>query len=129
MVVPVDTIIKQKFSDSMFFPALPPEAPLDMPVQDLRTPPDMKGREGKPVTSPHSIVLRRVAVIGSALLMTIYGAWCTHKVMDESGVSTLGIIILLLFSVLFMWIALAFTSAVAGFCSFITHGGRGLGIQ
>lgn len=130
MVVPVDTVTENKLpTKGVHFPALPLEAPLDMPVQDLHVPPDMKGRKGKPVTSPHSIVLRRAAVIGSALLITAYGAWRTRKVMDEAGVSTLGIIILLLFTVLFMWIALAFTSAVAGFCSFVTHGGRGLGIQ
>ena len=111
------------------FPALPPEAPLDMPVQDLHARPDMEGRGRTPATSPHSIILRRAAVVGSALLMTAYGAWRTHKVMDAAGFSALGVIMLLLFIALFMWIALAFTSAVAGFCSLVLRGGLGLGIR
>ncbi|MDN6714003.1 MAG: glucans biosynthesis glucosyltransferase MdoH [Acetobacter sp.] len=111
------------------FEALPPEARLDMPVQNLQKPASMEGRGRTPVTSPSSIVLRRLSVIGSALALTAYGAWRTHMVMDEAGVSALGVIMLVLFIALFMWIALAFTSSVAGFCSLVTHGGLGLGIR
>ncbi|MFT9442162.1 MAG: glucans biosynthesis glucosyltransferase MdoH [Acetobacter papayae] len=112
------------------FHALPPEAPLAMPVQDLHARPDREGRGRRPATSPRSIALRRLAVIGSALLMTAYGAWRTHKVMDDGGgMSTLGVIMLVLFVALFMWIALAFTSSVAGFCSLVLRGGLGLGIS
>lgn len=111
------------------FEALPPEARLDMPVQNLQKPASMEGRGRTPATSPSSIVLRRLSVIGSALALTAYGAWRTHMVMDEAGVSALGVIMLVLFIALFMWIALAFTSSVAGFCSLVTHGGLGLGIR
>ncbi|AOW47449.1 glucan biosynthesis glucosyltransferase H [Acetobacter ascendens] len=114
---------------TQMFRALPSESPLDMPVQDFHAAPNMAGRGRTPVTSPRNIVLRRLAVIGSALLLTAYGAWRTHKVMDEAGVSTLGVIMLLLFIALFMWIALAFTSSIAGFCSLVAHGGLGLGIS
>lgn len=111
------------------FQALPPESRLEMPVQSLQQPANMEGRSRTPATSPHSIVLRRLAVIGSALVLTAYGAWRTHMVMDEAGVSALGVVMLVLFIALFMWIALAFTSSVAGFCSLVTHGGLGLGIR
>ncbi len=111
------------------FHALPPESRLGMPVQNLSKPANMEGRGRTPATSPSSIALRRFSVIGSALALTAYGAWRTHMVMDEAGVSALGIIMLVLFIALFMWIALAFTSSVAGFCSLVAHGGLGLGIR
>lgn len=118
-----------KDAPALPFEAMPPEARLDMPVQNLQAPANMEGRGRTPATSPSSIVLRRLSVIGSALALTAYGAWRTHMVMDEAGVSALGIIMLVLFIALFMWIALAFTSSVAGFCSLVAHGGLGLGIR
>ncbi|OUJ05514.1 glucosyltransferase, partial [Acetobacter malorum] len=110
------------------FQALPPEAPLAMPVQDLHAMPDMEGRARTPSTSPATIGLRRFLVIGSALALTAFGAWRTHKVLDANGTSILGVVMLVLFVALFLWIALAFTSSLAGFVSLITRGGLGLGI-
>ncbi|MFT8675613.1 MAG: glucans biosynthesis glucosyltransferase MdoH [Acetobacter sp.] len=125
----MDAVSQHTTVPSPSYPALPPESPLAMPVQNLHAAPDMQGRARVPATSPRSIALRRLSVIGSALVLTAYGAWRTHKVMDAAGISTLGVIMLVLFIALFMWIALAFTSAVAGFCSLVAHGGLGLGIS
>ncbi|MFT8563295.1 MAG: glucans biosynthesis glucosyltransferase MdoH [Acetobacter orientalis] len=108
--------------------ALPPEAPLAMPVQDLHAAPNFEGRPRIPVTEPRTIALRRLAVVGSALLLTAFGAWRTHMVLDANGVTSLGLIMLVLFVALFIWIALAFTSSLAGFFSLVTRGGLGLGI-
>ena len=108
--------------------ALPPEAPLAMPVQDLHAAPNFEGRPRTPVTEPRTIALRRLAVVGSALLLTAFGAWRTHMVLDANGVTSLGLIMLVLFVALFIWIALAFTSSLAGFFSLVTRGGLGLGI-
>ncbi|GBQ13065.1 glucans biosynthesis glucosyltransferase MdoH [Acetobacter cibinongensis] len=129
MVVPVDTVTQQASpSTTPFFEALPPESPLSMPVQDLHGAPDFEGRPRTPVTEPRSIVARRLAVLGSAFALTVFGAWRTHKVLDANGLTTLGVIMMVLFVALFMWIALAFTSSLAGFFSLITRGGLGLGI-
>ncbi|GBQ97407.1 glucosyltransferase MdoH [Acetobacter nitrogenifigens DSM 23921 = NBRC 105050] len=111
------------------FRALPPEAPLRMPVQNLRAAPDRHGRPTFSRTEPGMIRLRRTLVIGSALALTAYGAWQMHLVLDANGVSILGVVMLILFIALFLWIALALTSAIAGFVSLLTRGGLGLGID
>ncbi|MCH4091799.1 glucans biosynthesis glucosyltransferase MdoH [Acetobacter sp.] len=111
------------------FHALPPEAPLSMETQNLHALPDLHGREPVSPTEPPLVSLRRLAVIGSALALTLYGAYQTHLVLDANGFSVLGVIMEVLFILLFTWIALAFTSSIAGFWSLLTRGGLGLGIH
>ena len=96
-----------------------------MPVQSLGIAPD---RGGAPATRPALLALRRLFVIGGAVLMTIGGGYEMYFVLNGNGPNTLGIIVLLLFLVLFAWIALAFTSSVGGFVSLLGRGGLGLGI-
>lgn len=114
--------------DGGAFRALPDEAPLEMATQSLSEPPLTHGRPRVPVTEPALMALRRLAVIGSATLLTIYGAYAMNRVLNSVGYSVLGVIVLVLFVLLFQWIALAFTSAVGGFVSLLRHGGLGLGI-
>ncbi|TLU72340.1 glucans biosynthesis glucosyltransferase MdoH [Lichenicoccus roseus] len=106
-------------------PFLPPEAPLGMKAQSLQARP---GRSARPMTAPTLIGLRRLLVIGSAIALTLAAAREMYLVLNGAGPSLLGIVVLLLFVVLFAWIALAFTSAVAGFVSLLGHGGLSLGI-
>jgi membrane glycosyltransferase len=106
--------------------ALPEEAPMAMPVQALhgktpRAPPVLPG-------APRAIWLRRVLVILPAIAMTVQAAHEMLRVLDSGGMTTLIIVLLVLFVALFAWIALAFTSAVAGFVSCLLRGGRRLGI-
>ncbi len=108
------------------FPALPPEAPLHMPVQSLSEAPE---RGDAPETRPATLVLRRLFVIGGAILLTLFGAYEMYFVLNGNGANTLGIMVLILFVVLFAWIALAFTSSLGGFLSMLTGGGLGLGIS
>ncbi|MBE7210680.1 MAG: glucans biosynthesis glucosyltransferase MdoH [Gluconacetobacter diazotrophicus] len=112
-------------------PALPPEAPLAMPVQALdRAPERGPGRPiTRPPTRPRGLALRRLFVFGGAVLLTALGGYEMWFVLNGNGASTLGIIVLLLFVVLFAWIALAFTSALGGFAVLATRGGLGLGIS
>ncbi|WP_323992233.1 glucans biosynthesis glucosyltransferase MdoH [Nguyenibacter sp. L1] len=110
------------------FPALPDESPLRMDVQSLSAWPDRHGRPRMPVTAPRFIALRRLAVIGSASLLTGYGAYEMNLVLNATGFSVLGAVLLALFVLLFQWIALAFTSSVGGFVSLLRRGGLGLGI-
>ena len=106
------------------FRALPPEAPLDMPVQSLRV---ASMRPPRPASSPRAMLLRRVLVIGGAAVLTLVAAYEMYRVFAVNGATTLAIVMLALFLTLFGWIALSFTSALAGFCSLLAGGGRGLG--
>lgn len=106
--------------------ALPPESPMAMPVQALhgRTAP-VAGR----VSGPPLMWLRRAVVILPAIAMTVQAAREMLRVLDSGGMTTLIIMLLVLFVALFAWIALSFCSAAAGFVSCLLRGGRRLGIR
>ena len=106
------------------FRALPDEAPLDMPVQDLRAAP---ARGAAPATRPAGLAGRRVFVIGGAVLLTGYAAYEMYWVLGGAA-TVLGWTVLGLFVVLFAWIALAFTSAIGGLWSTLRGGGLELGL-
>jgi membrane glycosyltransferase len=115
-------------SDSGHRPALPPEAPLDMPVQSLRarrTPRDVRALLP---SAPRGMGFRRLLVIGGAVVMTAAAANEMYKVLTAGTLTVLAVVVLLLFVALFAWIALAFTSAICGFASMVGGGGRRLGI-
>jgi membrane glycosyltransferase len=108
---------------SVSFRALPDEAPLAMPTQSLRRTP---ARIGKLPSSPSAMALRRFLVIGGAIVLTAFGAREMYYVLAVNGLTALAIFMLVLFVALFAWIALSFTSAIAGFFSMIAGGGRRL---
>ncbi len=60
-------------------------------------------------------ILIRLFVFGGAFLLTAYGAWQMYEVVSVNRTTFLQYILLVLFTVNFSWIALAFTSAIAGF--------------
>ncbi|MGY1408380.1 glucans biosynthesis glucosyltransferase MdoH [Luteimonas sp. A611] len=93
-------------------PWLPPEAPLEMPVQDLR-----RGRlaGSKPPSSPPRMALRRTAVFGGTALLSLVAAYQMWWLLRGNGISVLEGVLLALFVPLFAWIALSFASAVPGF--------------
>lgn len=92
--------------------ALPPEAPLAMPEQCLRTP---RERPDRPGTAPRLVPLRRLAVFGGAIAMTVVAAYEMYQVLAVGGLTLLEMMVLGLFVLLFAWIALSFVSTVAGF--------------
>jgi membrane glycosyltransferase len=106
------------------FRALPDEAPLAMPTQSLRIAP---ARAPRPASSPRAMGLRRFVVIGGAVALTIAGAHEMYLVFAVNGITALAIFMLALFLALFAWIALSFTSGLAGFCSMLAGGGCRLG--
>jgi membrane glycosyltransferase len=106
------------------FRALPDEAPLAMPVQSLTASPAQTQR---PASSPRTIGLRRLVVIGSAVAMTTEATHEMYRVVAVNGLTLLGVLVLGLFVALFAWIALSFTSALAGFGSLLAGGGCRLG--
>jgi membrane glycosyltransferase len=106
-------------------PSLPNEAPLAMPTQSLRHP-DTPARSGRLASSPRGIGLRRLLVIGPAIVLTGFAAREMYRVLAVNGVTPLAVFMLALFVALFAWIALSFTSAIAGFVSVMGGGGRRL---
>lgn len=93
-------------------PDLPPEHPLPMPVQDLGSG-ELSGREL--ATTPRSIHARRLATIGGAGVLTVVAVYQIWWLLRGGGIDVLEAVLLVLFTLLFAWIALAFTTAVAGF--------------
>ena len=98
------------------FAALPPEAPLDMPVQTLDHAPP---RPPRPASSPPRMWLRRLVVIGGAILLTIAAAREMHLVLGVNGLTALESVILAVFVSLFAWIALSLVSSLAGFAAML----------
>jgi membrane glycosyltransferase len=107
----------------VIFRALPDEAPLAMPTQSLRRGP---ARTGRFASTPRAMGLRRFLVIGGAIALTGFGTEEMYRVLAVNGVTALAVFMLALFVALFAWIALSFTSAIAGFLSVLAGGGRRL---
>jgi membrane glycosyltransferase len=94
---------------------MPPESHLEMPTQHLRR--WSKKDERRPV-APHlnrTPWLARQFVFGGALALTGYGAYEMYQVVSVSRTTVLQWLLLILFTINFSWIALAFTSALLGF--------------
>ena len=81
---------------------LPPEASLAMPVQSLR--------EGvcasRPAIAAGSIAVRRAFVFGVALMLSVVAAYEMYQVLAVGGLTTLEVVILVLFVILFAWLLL-----------------------
>lgn len=106
--------------------ALPPEAPLAMPVQSLRARPTV--RPGGRPSQLALVWLRRLLVIGAAIALTAFAAREMWLVLGSGKPTALQGIVLVLFVVLFAWIALSFSSAVCGFLRLLAGPDRRLGI-
>ena len=115
-----------KLIPAMSRPALPPENPLEMRVQALHG--AASPRAARPVAGPRAMWLRRALVILPAIAMTVQAAREMLRVLDSGGITTMIVALLVLFLALFAWIALSFTSSIAGFVSCLFRGGRRLGI-
>ncbi|MEN1972263.1 glucans biosynthesis glucosyltransferase MdoH [Luteimonas sp. MJ204] len=93
-------------------PPLPPEAPLDMPVQALD-----RGTISNPLrpTTPPNMAWRRFAVIAAAVLLTAIATYQLWWLLRGDGIDPLEGTMLVLFVGLFAWIVQAFVGAIAGF--------------
>ena len=105
------------------FTGLPPEAPLGMAAQALG---DRPARTPRPPSSPPHIGWRRLLVVGGAIVLTAAATREMALVLGSNGLTPLADLILVLFVSLFAWIALALTSAIAGFASVLAGGGHRL---
>jgi membrane glycosyltransferase len=96
-------------------PATPPENRLAMPVQSLQR---WSPRDERPLHAPErhrTPWLARAFVFGAAAAVTAYGAYEMYAVVSVGAVTILQWILLVLFTINFSWIALAFTNAILGF--------------
>ena len=106
--------------------ALPEPAPLAMPAQSLSVAPP---RPASPASSPSGMAGRRFAVLGGAVALTAFATWQMGLVLDIARPTALQIITLGLFVVLFAWVALSFTSAMAGLWAMRSGGVDRLGVM
>ncbi|MFP5455565.1 MAG: glucans biosynthesis glucosyltransferase MdoH [Alphaproteobacteria bacterium] len=91
---------------------LPPEAPLDMPVQDLRRLPP--GGVEEPIGYVGPLVQRRLFLIVGSFLFGLLAAQEMFTPLRSDGIDWIDAGFFLLFFGLFAWIAFGFLSAVAG---------------
>lgn len=98
---------------------MPPEQHIAMPTQNLGkwSRSDERKLVRPEAYNRHTLV--RLFVFGGAFLLTAYGAYEMYQVVSVSRTTVLQYVLLALFSINFSWIALAFTSAVAGFVSLL----------
>ncbi|WNJ93322.1 glucans biosynthesis glucosyltransferase MdoH [Bosea sp. 685] len=105
-------------------PATPPENRLLMPVQSFRS---WKASDRRKPALPKLWTtpwLKRLFVFGGGMVLTAYGAWEMYNVVSVSRTTSLQYVLLVLFTVNFSWIALAFTSALLGFFGLLVGSGR-----
>ncbi len=105
---------------------LPPEAPICMPEQALRR----SGPKVEPkAPAPAGFWLRRALIFLMTLGMTAFAANQMYLVMAVATLTVLEGTVVVLFVVLFAWIAFSFASAVVGFFLSFGRPARTLGID
>src|SRR5882757_4144962 len=95
----------------------PAEAPLAMPVQTLRGESELIRTLG---TAPRSIFGRRLFVFGLTAALTLFAAYEMYLVLAVGGLTALEAVILVLFVILFAWLALSISSTLGGLIALIT---------
>jgi membrane glycosyltransferase len=90
---------------------LPAESPLPMVTQQLRS----LERGERHTKVARSAALRRAGIFAGTAALTAAGCYEMYEVLQVGGVTVLEWMVLGLFVLLFAWIALSFTSSLAGF--------------
>ncbi|WEK50710.1 MAG: glucans biosynthesis glucosyltransferase MdoH [Candidatus Kaistia colombiensis] len=94
---------------------MPAETPSDMPTQSLW---HFRRRDRRKFVDPRrsrSSWIRRIGILGSAFLLAAVAVYEMEQVLIVGGLTPIEIAVLVLFALNFGWIALAFTSAIAGY--------------
>ncbi len=104
---------------------VPPDAPLDMPVQSLRV---GETRNRVLPTAPPRMALRRALVIGIAAGLTTLTTYQIWWLLRADGINVLEGVLLALFVLLFAWIVQSFVGTLAGFFLVISRRHRRLGL-
>ena len=98
-------------------PPLPPEAPLDMPVQRLHGPPP-GSIEVK--TQPHRMLVKRLLLISSTAVLALAASTQLRMLLSREGMDAIGVVLLILFLPLFSWISFGFVNSTIGFIQLIS---------
>jgi len=105
---------------------LPPESPLPMPEQQLRA--VHRGNiENNAANMP--VAFRRAFIFAGTAAMTGAGCYEMYEVLSVGGVTALEWMVLVLFVLLFAWIAFSFMSSLAGFFVLLFRRKEPLGID
>jgi membrane glycosyltransferase len=91
---------------------LPPESILKMSAQALR---NYRRPSSAAGFGPTSIALRRAYIFIGTAALTLGGCYEMYQVLQVGGITTLEAMVLILFVLLFAWIAFSFMSTLAGF--------------
>lgn len=96
---------------------LPPEAPLDMPVQDLYgiPPGTIEVR-----TRPHGLLVNRLLLVALTALIGFAASSAVRLALSRDGLDLMEIALLLFFVPLFCWISFGFVTSMIGFFKLIT---------
>ena len=96
--------VDQKLTDT-----IPAEAPLAMPVQDL------KSWAGKPVSvgNGRDVLFSRLFVFGTSILITGFGTWKMYQVISPVNVTTLQVLFATFFALTFALLRLRAVPAAA----------------
>jgi membrane glycosyltransferase len=86
---------------------LPPESPLEMPVQSLSAGSD-------PDRTGGARGCRALILIGASLVLTALASFAFYKVLAADTLGGLDVVILAVFAPLFAWTAFSFASAASG---------------
>ncbi|WP_183427765.1 glucans biosynthesis glucosyltransferase MdoH [Luteimonas sp. RC10] len=105
---------------------LPPEHPIPMPVQSLRT-----GRLASPKlpSAPRGMGWRRAAIVGVTGGLTVLATYQIWWLLRIGGIDVLEGLLLAVFVPLFAWIAQSFASSLAGFAMVLLRRPARLGIE
>jgi len=102
---------------------LPRESPMEMAVQPLRRFEPQPGARFAPMW------YRRALILAGTAMLTMAGCYEMYRVLQVGGITVLESIILVLFVLLFAWIAFSFMSALAGFVVLLSRRKDELGID
>ena len=105
---------------------LPPESTLAMTTQPLR---HFERQRGVADFGPKSITLRRATIFFGTAAMTVAGCYEMYEVLQVGGITILEAMVLVLFVLLFAWVAFSFMSALAGFVVLLFRQRDALGID
>ncbi|MEG3753728.1 glucans biosynthesis glucosyltransferase MdoH [Psychromonas arctica] len=89
------------------FEAMPVQSLSDYDTSNKRTPINPKGVKSQ--------VLRRWLVLGSSLLLSIWGVNEMHTVLGADNMTFIQYLFLILFALTFSWITVAFSGSIVGF--------------
>lgn len=105
---------------------LPPEARVEMPGQPLHAPRQPRSLQA---LRPRRLSWRRAFIVLATIAMTAFAAEQMYLVLSVSSLTVLEGTVLVLFVILFAWIAFSFANAAVGFVLTLSGYDRTLGID